>query len=137
MQVYFPELLAPLLRSLLHLTSSNHEAYGSSPTIVISYMIRSLVKEAPFWSAFGLWFSFSPVLVKRRGSDEGNWGPLNTALGDDPFYIFHAERHPESFEWSIPLSDQDLLDGVGANGSPSRKGDTTFESLLLLSLEDS
>ncbi|KAH6909164.1 putative methyltransferase-domain-containing protein [Coprinopsis sp. MPI-PUGE-AT-0042] len=134
--VYFPELLAPLLRSLLHLTTSNHETYGSSPTVVISYMIRSLVKETAFWSAFGLWFSFTPVLVKKRGSDEGDWGPLNSALGDDPFYIFHAERHPESFAWRIPSSDQELLDGVGANGSLSRKGDTTFESLLLFSMED-
>ncbi|VDC07859.1 unnamed protein product [Peniophora sp. CBMAI 1063] len=68
--VYFPELLAPLLRSLLELTSSS-----PSPLITISYKIRSLAKETAFWNAFGLWFTFEPVFV--RG--EAGW----TRFGED------------------------------------------------------
>jgi len=77
--VYFPELLAPLLRTLLHLTSPPFISPPKSspppspclpttnpPKIVISYKIRSLLKETPFWSAFGLWFSFVPVLRRRK-----------------------------------------------------------------------
>ncbi|KAH9047360.1 hypothetical protein EDB84DRAFT_1263811 [Lactarius hengduanensis] len=56
--VYFP-----LLRTLLHLTAAD-------PRVVISYKIRSLTKEMAFWSAFGLWFTFAPVLMRARG----RWG---------------------------------------------------------------
>ncbi|KAH9041670.1 hypothetical protein EDB85DRAFT_1842180, partial [Lactarius pseudohatsudake] len=52
--VYFP-----LLRTLLHLTAAD-------PRVVISYKIRSLTKEMAFWSAFGLWFTFAPVLMRAR-----------------------------------------------------------------------
>ncbi|EAU85547.2 hypothetical protein CC1G_06260 [Coprinopsis cinerea okayama7 len=133
--VYFPELLAPLLRSLIHLTSPEFHSHAQSPTVTISYMLRSLTKETPFWSAFGLWFTFVPVFVKER--DDSEWQPIGSILGEDPTYIFHAKRRPESYTWVIPDSDQDLLAGVGAGGSPSRKWDTTFESLLFLSMNTS
>ncbi|THU84188.1 hypothetical protein K435DRAFT_971296 [Dendrothele bispora CBS 962.96] len=70
--VYFPELLAPLLRTLIQLSSSpfvpptptDSNPHYQDPQMIISYKIRSLSKETPFWSAFGLWFSFEPVLVR-------------------------------------------------------------------------
>lgn len=78
LQVYFPELFGPLLRTLIHLTSLS--CIGSSEPltkIIISYEIRSLSKETPFWTAFGLWFSFHPVLVCRRVRTlESKSGPL-------------------------------------------------------------
>ncbi|KAJ3491795.1 hypothetical protein NLI96_g469 [Meripilus lineatus] len=65
--VYFPELLAPLLRSLLHLTSPPFTTGTTNPpTVIISYKIRSLAKETAFWSTFGLWFTFEPVLERQR-----------------------------------------------------------------------
>ncbi|EPQ26587.1 uncharacterized protein PFL1_05908 [Pseudozyma flocculosa PF-1] len=65
--VYFPELLPPLLRSLIDLTDPATGGNGgittptSSPEVIISYKIRSLVKEQPFWSAFGSWFDYQPT----------------------------------------------------------------------------
>ncbi|KAG6370841.1 hypothetical protein JVT61DRAFT_11053 [Boletus reticuloceps] len=65
-QVYFPELLGPLLRTLVHLTSLPRAPSSGPPIKIISYKIRSLSKETPFRSAFGQWFSFQPVLARRR-----------------------------------------------------------------------
>ncbi len=81
--MYFPELLAPLLRTLLHLTSHPFTSDPStSPTITISYKVRSLAKEAPFWSAFGLWFSFEPVLERRLRSQKS--GPVRPGSRNSP-----------------------------------------------------
>jgi len=148
-QVYFPELFAPLLRTLIHLTSlSFPTSVDSKPVkIVISYKIRSLPKESPFWSAFGLWFTFQPVLF-RRGATHCNDGGMSEELGEwwstfgavdadsqDRIFIFVAYRRPESFAWEVPPSDWDLIDGVGARGTPARKGDDTFETLLFMAME--
>lgn len=162
--VYFPELLAPLLRTLLHLTSPPFAASSDTsdhPTVVISYKIRSLSKEVPFWSAFGLWFTFEPVLSRqspqqqpnaaatgnggaRAGEpadvsgeepEEESWRRFGSA-GDDEIFIFVARRRPESLTWDVPADDGELLDGVGAGGTPSRKSDPTFETLLLMNMED-
>ncbi|KAH8101007.1 putative methyltransferase-domain-containing protein [Cristinia sonorae] len=137
--VYFPELLAPLLRTLLHLTSPLFvPQHAPQPKVIISYKIRSLAKETPFWSAFGLWFTYEPVLEKCKvPSDQnylGEWRRFGTSFGSDMF-IFVARRRPESLEWSVPETDGELLEGVGAWGSNSRKGDGTFESLLLMSVD--
>ncbi|GJE94592.1 methyltransferase-domain-containing protein [Phanerochaete sordida] len=163
--IYFPELLAPLLRSLLHLTSPPFVTRSHTadwPSVVISYKIRSLLKEAPFWSAFGLWFSYEPVLYRRApprqsgaaatgngdvraGQLTGTWDgaedPEETAwrrfgsAGDDELFIFVARRRPDSLAWTVPTDDADLLGGVGARGDRSRKGDSTFETLLLMNME--
>lgn len=153
-QVYFPELLAPLLRSLLHLTSPPFTTYPPAfPSVIISYKIRSLAKEAPFWSALGLWFSFEPVLERLRYRDtqtpdlhprsesrnmphreqEEEWRRFGSNLDEDMF-IFVAHRRPESASWVVPESDEDLLGGVGSRGTQARKTDDTFEGLLLLRL---
>ncbi|PPR02597.1 hypothetical protein CVT24_002168 [Panaeolus cyanescens] len=136
--VYFPELLAPLLRSLLYLTShpfvtSRKSAEAqTSPVVYISYKVRSLAKETAFWSAFGLWFEFYPVLF-RGNTKDAVWERFGSHL-DDTSFLFYARRRVESYDWPIPEIDKDLLDGVGANGTHTRKSDDTFENLLLMSL---
>ncbi|KAK0469606.1 putative methyltransferase-domain-containing protein [Desarmillaria tabescens] len=135
--VYFPELLAPLLRTLIHLTSPS--AVSSSPVLIISYKIRSLEKEAPFWSAFGLYFSFQPVLSRRILPDseqDQSWQRLGSSFEDTTF-IFVAQRRHDSLAWQIPTNDRDLLAGVGALGTNTPKGDEYFESLLLMTMDDS
>ncbi|KAI0789898.1 hypothetical protein C8Q75DRAFT_806556 [Abortiporus biennis] len=215
--VYFPELLAPLLRTLLHLTSPPFQSHNrniniNTTQIIISYKIRSLAKESTFWSAFGLWFDFEPVFERERErihprssrvlsiSSSSSSSPsdstpifntssrnqhsgsrfkwrrlgssLNTSINhskkshlnnndgcenlkfsngqtkgrggededededDSEIYVFTARRKPESFSntWFIPEDDEELVGGVGANGTLSKKSDETFESLLLLSL---
>lgn len=131
MQVYFPELLAPLLRSLLHLTSLLPRE--RTPSLTISYKIRSLAKESIFWSAFGLWFTFRPVLIKD-GSGDSDWRRFGSDL-DDTIFVFVAHRRAESFDWKVPVLDDELLGGVGAYGKNSRKGDDTFENLLIMTIQ--
>ncbi|KAK0204944.1 putative methyltransferase-domain-containing protein [Desarmillaria ectypa] len=135
--VYFPELLAPLLRTLIHLTSPS--VVSSSPFLIISYKIRSLEKEAPFWSAFGLYFSFQPVLSRRilpNSEKDQSWQRLGSSFEETTF-IFVAQRRHNSFVWQIPPNDHDLLAGVGALGTDTPKGDEYFESLLLMIMHDS
>lgn len=156
--VYFPELFAPLLRTLIHFTSFPCTAAmnGVYPKIVISYKIRSLQKEAPFWAAFGLWFTFHPVLYRRGRlarpfspalvvNDHSlkvdvkvePWMPFRDTDPDAPdrTFVFFAYRRPESLSWEIPQSDQDLIDGVGARGTSFRKADDTFETLLFMVMD--
>ncbi|KAG9053865.1 hypothetical protein FS842_006927 [Serendipita sp. 407] len=76
--VYFPSLLAPLLRSLIHLTSPDFLSGSSTQaTILMSYRVRSLEKESPFWRAFGTWFDFEPVLTRRISERD----PLHNEYG--------------------------------------------------------
>ncbi|KAI0067294.1 hypothetical protein BV25DRAFT_1089823 [Artomyces pyxidatus] len=152
--VYFPELLAPLLRSLLCLTSPpfvppqtasnpcSSEWRDHTPEIIISYKIRSLSKETPFWSAFGLWFTFSPVVFRSMQPTSPDSSPNSLPdtrwrrYGeDDDAFVFTARRRPESLQWAVPADDAALLNGVGARGSESHKNDDTFELLLMMNLE--
>jgi len=130
-QVYFPELFAPLLRTLLHLTTPGLAV--ADPHIVISYKMRSLTMETPFWSAFGLWFTFAPVLVRTRAGDS-SWERIS-ARGNEEVFVFSARRRPESFSWSVPEDDAALLEGVGGWGTQERKSDDVFELLLLMNVE--
>jgi hypothetical protein len=127
--VYFRELLAPLLRTLLHLTAT------TAARIVVSYKIRSLTKEMAFWSAFGLWFTFAPVLVRARSGDSNRWERLGAA-GDGEVFVFTARRRHESFAWSVPEDDAALLEGVGAWGTEERKSDDAFELILLMGVDE-
>ncbi|KAJ7158574.1 putative methyltransferase-domain-containing protein [Mycena filopes] len=133
--VYFPELLAPLLRSLLQLSSPPFVS-GTEVELIISYKIRSLPKETPFWSAFGLWFEFAPVLVRKTlDSSWQRFGESSSSEDPPPTFVFVARRRRESHGWPVPPSDADLMQGVGAQETSSLKGDDTFESLLLMSLD--
>jgi len=129
--VYFPELLAPLLRTLIQLSSPPFVVVRSDVRVVISYKIRSLAKETPFWSAFGLWFEFAPVLVQKTDSP---WHRLGAAL-EDPTFVFVARRREQSLHWNLPPSDADLMRGITTGGA-SPKSDDTFETLLLMSLDE-
>ncbi|KAL5486040.1 hypothetical protein ACEPAI_7084 [Sanghuangporus weigelae] len=143
--VYFPHLLAPLLRTLLQLTSPPFSDSEHSPEVIISYKIRSLSKETAFWSAFGLWFTFSPVSVRCGPSRTSQERFECTALephevqgwhvfGSEGF-LFVGVRRPQSFEWNVPGSDNDLLAGIGAQSSDVPKNDDTFETLLIMQME--
>ncbi|KAI0749661.1 hypothetical protein C8Q80DRAFT_1163279 [Daedaleopsis nitida] len=142
--VYFPALLAPLLRSILHLTSNPDDEvfHWVPPTVIISYKIRSLAKETPFWNAFGLWFEFSPVLSRTRRSRDSApdqptapWNRFSPGDLDGEMFVLVATRRAESLEWIIPEDDGALLSGIGARGSASTKSDEQFEQLLLMGLE--
>jgi hypothetical protein len=97
----------------------------------MSYKIRSLSKEATFWSAFGLWFTFVPVLVRSAHFEDSRWERLG-AGGDGDVLVLVARRRPESLLWTVPDDDVALLEGVGAGGTQERKSDDTFELLLLM-----
>ncbi|KAG6821319.1 hypothetical protein H0H93_000180 [Arthromyces matolae] len=135
-QIYFPELFAPLLRTLLQLTSPPFNPEGGNEAVIISYKLRSLSKETPFWSSFGLWFEFKPVLVKDITSNRGEWDRFGSSSSADPVFVFVGHRRPESFSWEVPSDDSDLLGGRGAWGNDSLKSDDTFETLLFMSLDD-
>ncbi|KAK7032324.1 hypothetical protein VNI00_013283 [Paramarasmius palmivorus] len=134
-QVYFPELLAPLLRSLIQLSAPSFSRHDVQ--VIISYKIRSLSKETPFWSAFGLWFSFEPVLERDLLPDgsESIWRRFGSHM-EGPIFIFVARRRPESVTWNVPVDDKDLLAGVGAYGTLQPKESDAFESLLFMVLNE-
>ena len=133
--MYFPELAAPLLRTLLHLTAPVPTLPVVSTQVIVSYEIRSLSKETPFWSAFGLWFTFRPVLVRARSKDNNRWERFDSG-GDGEVFLFVARRKSESFSWTVPEDDVALLEGVGARGSEERKGDDEFEAWLLMRVDE-
>lgn len=108
----------------------------TKPKVVISYKIRSLAKESPFWSAFGLWFAFEPVMARRIGGSQKSWTRFGPSF-DDHTFVFTAKRRDESLTWQVPDDDRDLMDGVGTWGTETRKGDDTFETLLLMGIQES
>lgn len=55
--------------------------------------------------------------------------------GAETAFLFVASRREESYEWTVPVNDAELLSGVGALGTMRSKGDDTFESLLLLQID--
>ena len=57
------------------------------------------------------------------------------SANDGDYFVFVARRRPESFAWRVPLDDEELLGGMGAQGNETRKEDGTFESLLLMGLD--
>lgn len=155
--VYFPELLPPLLRSLIHLSdpfrsdagnpSSSLQSPVSTPEVIISYKIRSLIKEQPFWSAFGAWFDYEVVNCRaqppasdatsrssvsewhRFGSERSDLQQSaspphasDTASGDELF-IFVARRRPESLGCVAPDDDKALMDGKRLRLSPQTQVD--------------
>ena len=149
-KVYFPHLLAPLLRSLIDITSPPFVSISDPPEVIISYEIRSLIKESPFWSAFGLWFSFRPLLFRSTSplgkassvtsEDEPEqstqWRRFGSHIqSDGPSFVFIAYRKEESYAWAVPDDDSKLLKGVGSMGNSLEKSDCTFESLLQMTMD--
>ncbi|PWZ02330.1 hypothetical protein BCV70DRAFT_62014 [Testicularia cyperi] len=137
--VYFPELLPPLLRSLITLSEPSSAVQTmQGPELVISYKIRSLVKEQPFWSALGAWYDFRAVDCRRRrqrkpeldrskqdaendkkGPADYEWhrfGSLPSDHGappddDQELFIFVGQRRPETFGCRAPHTDGELMQG--------------------------
>lgn len=139
--VYFPELLAPLLRTLISLTTI-------SPTteVLIAYKIRSLTKEQPFWCGLSAWFELTQVDYQRdprapkqpfgaHTSHFGSRAPPCTPDGQplDDYFLFVAHRRPETHVWAVPESDAALLQGQYVHEGQMRTALTTgtFEWLLL------
>lgn len=145
--VYFPELLPPLLRSLVHLTSS------TQADVTISYKIRSLAKEEPFWRAFGVWFDFRPILCRKHThaakiDDWRRFGSLKADLFDacsdaeaeaeDDIFVFYATRRRETLACAVPASDVDLMAGqiITRDGHTlSGTGSEQFELIIFNALQ--
>lgn len=144
--VYFPELLSPLLRSLVYLTEQRGQ-HGAIE-VIIGYKLRSYAKEEPFWRAFGVWFDFAPVLCKRAG--ESDWRRLGArsvdfgassdpeALPEDEMFVFVAHRKQNTMACEVPLEDEHLLGGwMLRDGALVRgTGAETFELLLMTAIQD-
>lgn len=154
--VYFPELLPPLLRTLIQIT-----AESSAVKVIISYKIRSLPKEEPFWRAFGAWFDFAPVLISERKADSAttdqqqSWrlfgakksdmyaldhatSQLNDEEAEDDVFIFVATRRPKTLSCTPVSNDARLMEGFmrSQDGLEIQgKGIDTFELILMASLE--
>lgn len=136
--VYFPELLPPLLRSIISLSgygvSSKDEELGPAlgPELIISYKIRSLTKEQPFWSALGSWFDFQAVdcrSIPRPNSvtnsssgtadSEATWHRFGSegedysasADSDQELFVFVGHRPRDTIGCLAPESDTDLMQG--------------------------
>lgn len=122
--VYFPALLAPLLRSLISLTHTQRG--GEAVRIVIGYKIRSLTKEEPFWRAFGSWFAWDVVRCRRDDKEEWDrFGKCKWHLeGDaenkkeeeeeeakDDYFILSAVRRSDSVGATAPTDDAKLMSG--------------------------
>jgi len=128
--VYFPHLLAPLLRTLLALTTRfpdvqllfackctcDHNASFADSTCSTDKM-RSMTKEQPFWAAVGMWFELERVQTPG-------------GRGDDLF-LFISLRKPTTRGWVVPEGDSELLNGVGL---PSRAGADTFDCMLMMDI---
>lgn len=145
--VYFTELLAPLLRSLLDLTEGE-----SPPPVLIAYKIRSMTKEMPFWTALGRWFDVEVVHSRRqrravrsggdfeeqdpRASEEWHrFGSLRGDLDDgleeegdetseDAYFVLIARRKACRQGWSAPPEDdQALMAGWMHRDEDRRRGE--------------
>ncbi|KAF8339572.1 putative methyltransferase-domain-containing protein [Cantharellus anzutake] len=121
--VYFPALLAPLLRTLIWITEDFKGA-----EILISCRIREMAKEAPFWHAFGAWFAFEPVIWRSTDSNIGD-GVWKRFGAQDETRIFVGHRRAETLGRNNKIgnmSDIDLL---------TTWRHESFEMILLMEME--
>ncbi|KAF6767505.1 Nicotinamide N-methyltransferase-like protein [Kalmanozyma brasiliensis GHG001] len=136
--VYFPELLPLLLRSIISLSSygsaarSRYPSNSSGPELIISYKIRSLIKEQPFWFALDSWFDFQAVDCRsiprtngpttaqdaeertesdchRFGSEGQDYGA--PATSDQELFVFVGHRRRDTIGCLAPESDSELMQG--------------------------
>ncbi|MBW0499734.1 hypothetical protein O181_039449 [Austropuccinia psidii MF-1] len=100
--VFFPFLFAPLLRTLLVLTSPISPA--KSPAVIFGYKERSAVKEFPFFELLGRYFLIQPIL-SRSHSDQ----PWSIHKPQSQIHLFQATRHHSTLNLDFSLiSDNDL-----------------------------
>lgn len=62
------------------------------------------------------------------------WRQFGAHEDTDRTFVFVAHRRSESIGWHVTGSDKKLVEGVGARGTPTKKGDDTFETILLMSM---
>lgn len=139
--IYFPELLAPLLRTLIDLTDN-----APTAEVLLSYKIRSLTKEQPFWCGFCAWFELTVVDYAREprapmqpfGTQACHFGAYPPPCAPDgqlldEYFLFVAHRRPESHRWESPTSDAAMLQGQYVCDGQMKTAPTTgtFEWLLL------
>lgn len=143
--VYFPDLLAPLLHTLLDVTDRVPDAQ-----VVIAYKIRSLTKEQPFWTALGVWFDMAwtqcstgpdqPLAPFGSHASHFVHKPPCDAQGRplDDFFVLVAHRKSHTLTWTRPsapatlLSGMHMVDGLAVPG----EGTDTFEWMILSSASD-
>ena len=87
--------------------------------------LRDIIKETPFWSAFGAWFEFVPVLAKDLRQGPGvRWMRFGERGGT---WIFVARRRRDSLLREIAgYTDSELMS----------LWDAAFEMLLQMDLVD-
>ncbi|SJX62767.1 uncharacterized protein SRS1_11031 [Sporisorium reilianum f. sp. reilianum] len=145
--VYFPELLPPLLRSIISLSSYGLESSSSSggPELIISYKIRSLTKEQPFWSALDSWFDFRAVDCRSRprssdthenaDASESKWHRFGSegedhgasAASDQELFVFVGHRRKETIGCLAPESDVELMEGKRLRSRQGPEGESVLE----------
>lgn len=143
--VYFPELLAPLLSTLLDITDQVPDA-----PVLIAYKIRSLTKEQPFWTALGVWFDFTWVQCAAPGASMQRFGshashfvhppPCNhDGVPQDDFFLFVAHRLPHTLAWTRPQNAAHLLSGMHVDHGRlvTAEGTDKFEWMMLSAASDS
>lgn len=153
--VYFPELLAPLLRSIIWLSGYGIEAESDDscfaqrgPELIISYKVRSLTKEQPFWSALSSWFELRAVdcRSKRRqrhshsqdqstddtglewhrfGSQGEDYGASEAS--DQELFVFVGHRRKETIGCMAPEDDTELMSGKRLRPGQGPEGEACFE----------
>ena len=92
--------------------------------------------------AFGLWFSFRPILARRRtwckdaflSEASESWRQFGADEYVDRTFVFVAHRRPESIAWNVPETDAELMAGVGAWNTSTKKADDTFETILFMAM---
>ncbi|WAQ85629.1 hypothetical protein PtA15_6A257 [Puccinia triticina] len=150
--VFFPFLFAPLLRTLLILTSPQYlpSTITSTPVVLFGYKERSAVKEFPFFSLLGRYFKLEPIL--SRSDPAGPWELFRRQHqssdgrdGDDrsKIYLLRATRHPSTIHLDLQST---ILKNHTDNADPDRQdpllthGDGSasdqWEWILLSNLSD-
>ena len=145
--VYFSELLPPLLRSIILLSEHGVDS-NDGPELIISYKIRSLTKEQPFWSALDSWFDFRAVDCRtisrsddsigtddnadsgpsdwhRYGSEGADYGASVDA--DQELFVFVGRRRVNTMGCLAPDSDADLMQGKRLRPRRDADGQDSFE----------
>lgn len=75
-------------------------------------------------------------MARRIGGSQKSWTRFGLSF-DDHTFVLTAKRRDESLTWQVPDDDRDLMDGIGTWGTETRKGDDTFETLLLMGIQES
>lgn len=123
--VYFPELYPLLLKTLLWLSS------GKEKEMLISYKIRSLVREEPFWSALGRWFELTPLELPTTKPLLPSLLPL-PSLPPKEAHLLSLSRKPTTLTIEIPLENEQVMRG---STNDKIKEDDQFEIWLLGGIE--